>query len=156
MSNFPRELPKLFGSITRREFLKGSGALLLSSGLAPLTTGSPFAYGMGTLDALSRETFALYRGDRFAVQNGSFGGAGLWLANVSAWERPAAPQTAGRGVPVCECFTVSFEGHAHAPLAQGTYLFEHSRLGRFPLFIVPGAIRGNAISYTATFNRIVA
>lgn len=56
-----------------------------------------------------------------------------------------------------ESFSLLFCNHDAAVLAQNTYSFEHSRLGRFDLFIVP-VNRGNAGArcYEAVFNRPTA
>jgi hypothetical protein len=68
------------------------------------------------------------------------------LVNVGAMAVPPPPsmlvETTG--------FMLSFQSSAQ-PLAQGTYAFQHSTLGKFQLFIVPGS---GTQSYTAVFNQL--
>jgi hypothetical protein len=56
--------------------------------------------------------------------------------------------------PKYESFSLLFEGPAHQPLIQRTYTFEHPRLGRFDLFIVPVAKDRDRLQYEAVFSRL--
>ncbi|MEP6653660.1 MAG: hypothetical protein ABJA82_09895 [Myxococcales bacterium] len=59
-------------------------------------------------------------------------------------------------VDKAECFSLSFaptRALTAGGLAQDTYTVSHAALGKFPLFIVPGAKAGTP-SYTALFNRV--
>jgi hypothetical protein len=49
-------------------------------------------------------------------------------------------------------FSLFFNGPGEPRLAQSTYEFEHPELGRFPLFIVPGQVRGSTRNYEAVIN----
>jgi len=51
-------------------------------------------------------------------------------------------------------FSVLFRGPLDRPLAQGTYPFEHERLGAFELFIVPVGVEQDGLRYEAFFNRL--
>jgi len=52
-------------------------------------------------------------------------------------------------------FTLLFRGPARPVLAQQIYSFEHDRLGRFDLFIVPVGQDAQGLAYEAVFNRLV-
>lgn len=53
-----------------------------------------------------------------------------------------------------EAFAVLFRGDSTKPLPQDTYRFEHGRIGRFDLFIVPvGRSDQGHCYYEAVFNR---
>lgn len=53
-----------------------------------------------------------------------------------------------------EKFSLLFRGSAAYPLGQNTYQFEHLRIGRFEMFIVPiGWIDTRHCHYEAVFNR---
>jgi len=51
-----------------------------------------------------------------------------------------------------QCFSLLFRGPADRPLGQGTYRFEHSRIGSFSLFIVPMVSGEGAQDYEVIFN----
>ena len=54
-------------------------------------------------------------------------------------------------------FSLLFRGDAIQPLDQNTYSFQHPRLGRFEMFIVPiGRPAGTHCYYEAVFNRTFA
>jgi hypothetical protein len=53
-------------------------------------------------------------------------------------------------------FSLFFTGPGDRALGQGTYKFEHSDLGHFPLFIVPGRRQRGEQIYEAVFNHQVA
>ncbi len=51
-------------------------------------------------------------------------------------------------------FSLVFQGPLHQPFEQGSYTMEHTRIGPFPLFIVPMQATQDAMYYEAMFNRI--
>jgi hypothetical protein len=54
-----------------------------------------------------------------------------------------------------DCFSLVFKGPSRLPLRQGTFEVEHSKLGRFQLFIVPGEKNTQAgMRYGAIINRV--
>jgi hypothetical protein len=55
-----------------------------------------------------------------------------------------------------ENFSLLFDGPGDRPLPQRIYPFEHERLGRFDLFIVPIANEGGRFQYQAVFNRLIS
>jgi hypothetical protein len=54
-----------------------------------------------------------------------------------------------------ENFSLIFRGPDNRPLPQQMYVFEHSQLGRFDLFIVPTGRNAEGREYEAIFNRLV-
>ena len=52
-----------------------------------------------------------------------------------------------------EQFSVSFSGAADSGLGQGSFRFEHERMGGFDLFLVPVSRDRDQIRYEAVFNR---
>ena len=51
-----------------------------------------------------------------------------------------------------EAFSLLFTGPETRWLPQGTYGFEHDRIGNFQLFIVPVGKEGGRMQYEAVFN----
>lgn len=51
-----------------------------------------------------------------------------------------------------EGFSLTFQGPGDRLLQQRTYAFEHEKIGRFVLFIVPLGREGGAFQYQAIFN----
>jgi hypothetical protein len=63
--------------------------------------------------------------------------------------------SSGRAGRQYESFSLIFHGPEEPLLPQGTRPFEHERLGRFDLFIVPIAREAGVIKYEAVFNRLI-
>ena len=59
----------------------------------------------------------------------------------------------GQCTPNHEQFSVSFSGSADLGLGQGSFHFEHERMGGFDLFLVPIGRHRDQIRYEAVFNR---
>jgi len=53
-------------------------------------------------------------------------------------------------------FSLVFRGPQQPTYPQQIYPFEHDRLGRFDLFIVPVKRDAHGLYYEAVFNRVVA
>jgi hypothetical protein len=66
-----------------------------------------------------------------------------------------APANASSKPPEYESFSLLFRGPGQKMLAQGTYDFEHERLGTFPMFIVPVSRETESVVYQAVFNQLV-
>jgi len=81
-------------------------------------------------------TFSPYVGQRFKIDSGSV--SHLELKEVFT-----------RGP---SSFSVFFSGPNKPALGQATYEFEHSELGRFPLFIVPSRSGGGDQLYEGVIN----
>jgi hypothetical protein len=58
---------------------------------------------------------------------------------------------AGSGI---ECFNLVFACQSDIELGQGTYTIDHTKIGRFDLFIVPGTKQRYGRDYGALINRL--
>jgi hypothetical protein len=116
------------------------------------------------LAALTREHFSSAIGSGFKVSQTANDPQEQWLRLISVHDLPelapvnlglmaVAPKGSAQSIPTSG-FMVSFTGASSTALAQGTYLFEHDRLGHFALFIVPAG--SGEQSYSAVINRIEA
>lgn len=112
----------------------------------------------GTVSLFDRQAFEQAVGSAFQVSTGA-NSQPVWLTLLSVNDLPAlAPVNVGAmAVPppsssvavATTGFMLMFQSSAQ-PLKQGNYAFEHPTLGKFQLFIVPGA--PGTQSYTAVFN----
>lgn len=158
--------------VSRRKFLQNGAFAAATLAGAPLSAWSgvhpppaepgsqhttPSLRASGTVSFLGRQAFEQAVGSAFQVSTGA-NAQPVWLTLVSVQDLPAlAPVNAGSmAVPpptslLVETtgFVLSFQSSAQ-PLAQGTYAFQHSTLGKFQMFIVPGP-QGTQ-SYAAVFN----
>jgi len=130
--------------LPRRRFLQ-----LLAGAVPVITIGPAVKLGVfdfllpgRNLDLLSAtdSTFSPYEGQPFRI--GSDSVSELQLNEVLR-----------RGP---SSFSLFFTGPGDRALGQGTYKFEHSDLGHFPLFIVPGPPQRGEQIYEAVFNHQVA
>ena len=108
----------------------------------------PPAIRLGGLDLFTREsnldlreatdsTFSSYLGHRFSVR-------GAAVSHLDLQEMVKRGPAS---------FSLFFGGPSIPALGQGTYTFEHSELGRFPLFIVPARNTGGGRqAYEAVIN----
>lgn len=97
---------------------------------------------------LTKSRFETIADKRFRV--GSEGGHSIEveLIEVSPLATDASVATEGQRA----AFSLLFRGPAATPLAQGTYLFEHSEVGKIELFIVPVGEDDAGRSYEAIFS----
>jgi hypothetical protein len=148
-------------SITRRKFLKAGTLLALSLG-APLNLvfgqqgnkggdGNPFDAQDLAADPLAhynRAAFVSYLNSIFRLYTGY---STIEVALVEVKDLAPDPAAAATGK---ECFSLLFRGGTTA-LRQNTYTMDHPSLGRFQLFLVPGAPDDNgAQSFLAIINRL--
>lgn len=159
-------------SFSRRSFLwQGALAALFCAGPMrawgenrnnPGNSGSQ-GHITGKVSNLSRQLFEGLVGTSFQVSAPNGNAASLQLAAVEDLPALVPVNTASMAVPpphssspavVTAGFILSFTGGPSTGLAQGTYLFQHSALGQFQLFIVPQAQTPQA--YTAVFNQLEA
>ena len=143
--------------ISRRDFVRGIGFAL--AGGALLAIGgqliAPHRLPEVPVERLMRSTFAALLGEMFQVYPESTAVPGLRLAkvrNLRAAPRKASP--APMDARPEHSFSLLFTGPIDRMVGQGTYRFEHERLGSFTLFIVPLAPDRNAGYYEAIFNRL--
>lgn len=86
---------------------------------------------------------------RFPVHSGAGRASTLVLEEA----RRASARMDG-GDSGLEVFSLIFSGNPACALEQGTYGFEHARLGRFEMFIVPvDRAQAGRIRYEAVFQR---
>jgi hypothetical protein len=130
----------------------------------PETVSSEFEIGPRTTHGFTshlgvdRQSFDGLVGSSFKVSSRTGSGNPVWLrlsevndlpslapVNPASMAVPPKPQLSA--VPTSTGYMLSFSGPGTS-LGQDTYIFENERMGRFPLFIVPG-LQG---SYTAVFN----
>lgn len=100
-----------------------------------------------SLDAIASATFAELVGSNFSVQRKE--GTALKLQLAAMTGRPSG-QSAPPGY---ENFSLIFDGPNDPVLTQGTFRFEHERIGCFELFIVPISAERNLRQYEAVFSR---
>jgi hypothetical protein len=115
------------------------------------------------LKPLARPAFEATIGSGFRVTPTSGKSPAVWLRLLAVKDLPAlAPVNTGmmavsppkqKSAPVnTSGFMLSFLGTLPKPLPQDTYTFEHARLGKFSLLIVPD--KDGEQTYTATINRL--
>ena len=157
--------------VNRRRFLQNSVFAAAACAASPL-----FAWGRRRPDldggpdaghafthplAVSRQSFEGLIGASFQVSPHSGSGSPVWLRLQAVEDPPALvpvnpasfavmPKTTAPVITTTG-YLLTFSGPGTS-LSQNTYLFDNDRLGKFPLFIVPG---GPGL-YTAVFNLLNA
>ena len=132
---------------SRRRFLSDCATAALSAALIPVSMATPRRSPAVSTDDLSFATFAELLNSRF-ISRASEGE----MQSLRLVEAVLDPHTA---VADGEKFSLLFRGDATRRLAQDTYRFEHPRLGRFDMFIVPVGRENEACCYyEAIFNRL--
>jgi hypothetical protein len=142
---------------TRRRFLAKCSTLAVTASIVPsvvLEAGSGRKYL--SLDQIRYDDFAAQLKSYFLA----YGQAASPVAVRLVEARRLAPHAlalANAADAQNEKFSLLFSGPLSKPLAQNTYTFEHQRIGRFSLFIVPiGHEDRSRLYYEATFNRPVS
>lgn len=140
---------------TRRQFLLSCSALAAAASASPsIALGAPFRSGGIALDQISFLDFASMVNTAFQVSADS---RTVELLLVGA--KPATPSRstgANSEDGGNEKFSLLFSGPVNNPLSQDTHNFEHQRIGRFQMFIVPvGPREPGHRYYEAVFNRPV-
>jgi len=133
----------------RRQFLKTSSAAALALCLAPRTMAAALRRvgrprRIAPLATLHCADFAELLDSPFQVQESPRRVLSLLLA-----EARDMSSRFGR-----ESFLLRFRGPPYSSLPQGTYRFEHRKIGSFSLFIVPMSGDRNGEHYEAVFNRL--
>lgn len=126
----------------------------------PNVSDGPARQTHGPTDAMTKEAFLAAVGSGFKVSQSANDPKTQWLRLIAVedLEPPAEPNTGLMAVlprqlqalTIVSGFSLSFTGAVGKELAQGTYNFEHDRMGKFALFIVPGT--DGRQSYTAVIN----
>jgi hypothetical protein len=121
-------------------------------------TGHDIAFHTG----VDRQSFQGLIGSSFKVAPRTGNGSPVWVRLVAVNDPPSLapvnpasmavpPKPTLSPVPTTTGYTLQFSGPGTS-LGQDTYIFENERMGKFELFIVPGA----SGSYTAVFNLLDA
>jgi hypothetical protein len=138
---------------TRREFISGCSVLGASLALfpAPVIASSRRSRAL-SLDDIPWEAFAAALNSWFLLRAMDGVAQNLQLVEVEPVfdaQHDALAEDASH-----EKFSLLFRGSAAYPLGQNTYPFEHPRIGRFEMFIVPvGCMDARHCHYEAVFNR---
>jgi len=144
-------------SVSRREFVKAAGVVAAGGTLWALSNHSVIpTLTMQTLPAaLIRSTFLRRLGETFQVQLESAGALAVRLVEVRDLRSGDARGAKAQARTHKEnSFSILFHGPSDRQLEQGTYHFEHPKLGEFPLFIVPVGPLTDEAYYEAIFNRL--
>jgi len=138
---------------TRRHFLRDCSLVAATAAVAPVSgwTVNPRVRELAPGSSLFGG-FAGAVNSPFSVQT-SAGLVKLVLERVS----PAPPALPGAEDEGNERFSLFFRGPNRKPLEQDTYVFEHPRLGRLPIFIARiGSLDTDYCCYEAVFNHAVS
>jgi hypothetical protein len=107
-----------------------------------------------TLDQLTLENFSLWQKTKFRVPLDPANTVELELSEVNTLLNPGSARAAANQ-PAQESFSLIFHGPKDHFLPQRMYTFEHDRIGRFELFIVPIGQKSGLFHYQAVFNRLI-
>jgi hypothetical protein len=107
-----------------------------------------------TPDQLTLENFSLWQKTKFRVPLDPANTVELELSEVNALLNPGSVR-ATANQPSQESFSLIFHGPKDRFLPQRMYTFEHDRIGRFELFIVPIGQKPGLFQYQAVFNRLI-
>ena len=148
-------------SVSRRDFIRRIGSGLLAGAFIPL--GSRGGLWQGKPDGSSpadwdKDTFAPLVGHSFTVNLGSAGGLQTYKL-LSVQDGSAKILTKARKLieaPAGKCYVLIFQSTQRRALRQKTFEFDHSRLGKFPLFVVPGSLEKDGQRYVAVINHVRA
>lgn len=136
----------------RRTFLRDCSLIAAAASLVPAAAlAHPPASRIAVPDGPGFGQFVRQVNTTFVLRDGS---KTVRLLLVEASTFPAA--TPGSEASGNEKFSLLFHGPAQLPLDQNTYQFEHPRIGRFLIFIVPiGCLDTAYCLYEAIFDRPV-
>ncbi len=135
---------------TRRQFIRDCSVAATVASLTPTVLLAQGRGGWsGGAEQLGFEQFASQLNTAFSLP-ATPRASRLLLVGANRLPLAAANSEDARN----ERFRLVFRGAAQQPLGQDTYAFEHSRLGRLTLFIVPaGCVAGAPhCYYEAVFN----
>jgi hypothetical protein len=140
--------------LSRRKFITGIGAAAAGAALLAIGGRRLLNARLSKVpgEALARSMFAGRVGEIFQVRPEVSAPHPLRLAAVRDLAA-AARNEAQTSADKQRSFSLLFSGPIDLMIEQGTYRFEHDRLGTFSLFIVPMAPGEDARYYEAIFNR---
>ena len=144
-------------TLTRRFFLR-TGIIAGITTVAPFASGNAFGQKVGDgksesskapfintdlLSYITASTFEEYINTSFSIRTDALTEHTVKLVEVKVIEKP------GRAYG----FSLLFSSDSGEELPQSSYLFEHEKMGVFPLFIVP-VKTPKGMRYEAIFNRL--
>ena len=135
---------------TRRDFLRDCSLIAGTVAVVPAVALARTSDSMLRPDgAPGLEEFRRFLNTPFRVPTRD-GHVVLTLVQAAKFSSvTVSPETAGN-----ENFSVLFHGARHSRLPQNTYAFEHSRLGKFSMFIAPVGLPAETHHcYEAVFSR---
>jgi hypothetical protein len=139
---------------SRRQFLSGCSTLALAAAVSPaaLSAASVFGREAGP-ELLTYKAFSKCLNSTFILHREAEQDVRLELTDACE-QQPSGFETALAADASHEKFSLMFRGPQTAVLPQNTYTFEHGRLGRFEMFIVPVGVQNQTHGcYEAIFNR---
>lgn len=102
------------------------------------------------------DTFSPYLNSTFRLSRGK--GVAFDATLVAVEDTRAQSQAKARAlkarVSEGQCFALTFRAGERDTVSQGTLKFNHPALGRFSLFVVPGASSAEGTNYGAVINHI--
>jgi hypothetical protein len=107
-----------------------------------------------TPDQLTLASFSPWVKTKFRVGLAPADFVELELEEANAIPNASEANQATKGLRQ-EAFSLIFHGPDNRFLPQRLYSFEHCRIGRFDMFIVPIAHKQGFIQYQAIFNRLI-
>jgi hypothetical protein len=143
-------------TLTRRVFLRTG--IVVGITVVPFASGSAFGQRVGDgksesskatfintdlLSYITASTFEEYINTSFTIRTDALVEHKVELVQVRVIEKP------GRVYG----FSLLFSSDSEVELPQASYLFEHEKMGVFPLFIVP-VKTPKGMRYEAIFNRL--
>lgn len=133
-----------FGQVKGASGLKGSFAVPYEAKTDPAFYFTP-------------ETFSSYLNSNFRLSRGK--GIAFDAALVSVSDLRSKSQARARAfksqVYEGACFALTFRAGERDTISQGICKFDHSALGRFSLFVVPGESSAEGTHYEAIINHLV-
>lgn len=161
-------------NITRRSFLRAGSISALIAGLNLSTArlvfgqekGAHAAKGLAVVPYEAKtqpefyftpDTFSQYLNSTFRLARGKGVAFDATLVDVSdtRLKSQASARALKSKVYEGQCFSLTFLAGGHDTVSQGTLKFNHPALGRFSLFVVPGATSPEGTRYAAIINHIV-
>lgn len=154
---------------SRRSFLQSGTKLglaaLVTARLGSVAFGQQTSKGLGsgigptvpkgiltdTLYNITRAMFTTTLKTKFGVSLGGVSITQMTLIEVNDQNPPFARNS---GTTSRDCYQLVFTAPSNRPLGQNTYSIDHSKLGKFQLFMVQGAKSGSEIRYGALINRV--
>lgn len=161
--------------VSRRRLLQNSALVAAACVASPISIwaaknnnnstnqSSPNPEENAALHNLDRARFATQVGSGFKATPTSGKSAPAWLRLLAVNDLPGlvpvntgamavSPPKQSSAAVETRGFMLTFLGTMPKPLPQGTYMFEHSSLGKFSLLIVPDG--PGKQTYTAVINRL--